>query len=971
MSATGMKNEQNRSSAAANSPTMSPTSAAPNAPGQTAPPPIGAGDFARWHKLTALMVFLVALVLYTLTMAPTTSFWDCGEFIAASKSLSVPHPPGAPFYLLLGRFFTFLPFFADIGARVNFISVLSSALTVMLLYLTVVHLIRYWRGNLQPGFAEMAGAALGALTFMATDTFWFNAVEAEVYAISMLFTALVVWLAFVWHDREQQMPEGGDRIILLIFYLVGLAIGVHLLNVLALPMVFLVIFFHWREGKPFQLDRFLVFWGLATLSILPIYPGIVLYLPKAINAVNNLGGEWAAIFFLVALFGGLGALHMMGRRSGNRLLYLGSAATILVMLGYMSYILILQRSGLNPPLDENDPETLKGLIAYLSREQYGSESIVTQLLNRKAPFWDWQIQHMYVRYFNWNFIGRDVLSGAWNWQLFGLPLIAGIWGFVTHLQRDWRRAFSIGNLFVLTGLAIVVYLNQENPQPRERDYAYVGSFYAFAIWIGIGLAVALEDIGKLLPALRRITVPALAVAMLVFLPMQGIKSNYYYHDRSGNYVAWDYARNALEMLEQDAILFTNGDNDTFPLWYLQIVEGYRTDVRVVNLSLLNTGWYIRQLRDEAPIVPLSDFFTDENIADAIDGHGQGAVSWRYWGAEVWRDRSGTPLPRDRWYKVPLRDTSGNAHEITVRPTMYVNLGEDSRENNFLRIQDRMILEILRSNQWKRPVYFAVTVAGSNFVGLDRFLRMDGLAYRIMDRPQARDIDPNILHANLDRFEEHYRGLNDADVYFDDNIQKLVQNYRSSYIQLALLEDERGNRDTARELLGRMDEYLPENVVSTINPQLSMQLGLFFDRLGDREAFISRLERLEAEALSMEDRFMLGSYWVDPLGEVDRGLAILNRLAEQDPSQQVRLEIGMLLEQVGRQEEAKALYQRVLLDLPDHPDATAAMIRIEESLGNVAEAKRLVEAWLEKNPRDSSARARLARYTAELASDSLK
>lgn len=922
-----------------------------------------------WHRLTAALVFLVALVLYTLTMSPTTSFWDCGEFIAASNSLSVPHPPGAPFYLLLGRFFSFLPFFADAGARINFISVLSSALTVMLLYLTVVHLIRYWKDKAELGFAELSGAAIGALFFMGTDTFWFNAVEAEVYAISMLFTALVVWLAFVWHDLEQRRHHDGDRIVLLIFYLIGLAIGVHLLNVLALPLVFLVIYFHWREGKPFKLEHFLGFWGLAVLGILPIYPGVVLWLPKLVHAVASGAGELAALLLLLLIFAGLGLLHVRGQKSGNRSLAIGSAGLLLILLGYMSYILILQRSGLNPPLDENDPETIAGLIRYLSREQYGSESIITQLFNRKAPFWDWQIQHMYIRYFNWNFIGRDIASGAWNLQLMGLPLLAGIWGLVAHIGRDWRRAFSIGNLFLLTGLAIVVYLNQDNPQPRERDYAYVGSYYAFGIWIGLGLAVLLEDVGKLLPSMKRVLQPTLALALLLALPVHVVRSNYFTHDRSGNYVAWDYAKNALEMLEPDAILFTNGDNDTFPLWYLQIVEGVRTDVRVINLSLLNTGWYIRQLRDEAPTIELPPSFTDEMIAEAIDGQGEAAIGWRYWGQEVWRDSQGKALPKDRWYKVPIEDREGRRYPLTVRPTMHVPIGTGDRENNFLRVQDRMILEILRANQWKRPLYFAVTVAGSNFVGLDRFLRMDGLAYQIMDRPQPTDMDPQVLHANLRLFEQHFRGLDDPGIYFDDNIQKLVQNYRSAYIQLALAEEDMGNSARALDLLQRMDRHLPESVVATINPQLSMQLGLLFERLGDDEGLRSRLERLEQVALSIEDRFTLASYWIDPLGETERGLPLLDALAEQDPTQQVRIETGYLLEQIGSWDLARERYRRVLLDQPQHPEAFAALIRCEEGAGNLSVALDLLDQWLALHPDDEGAQRRRERYVLQLESDS--
>lgn len=923
------------------------------------------------HRLVAAAVFLIALVLYAVTMSPTVSFWDCGEFIAASQSMSVPHPPGAPFYLILGRLFTMLPIASDIGARVNFISVLSSALTVLLLYLTVVHLVRYWKPR--PGFAELAGAAIGALAFMATDTFWFNAVEAEVYAISMLFTALVVWLAFVWHDLESRRSHDGDRIVLLIFYLIGLAIGVHLLNVLALPLVFLVIYFHWQSGKAFDLQRFLLFWGLATLSILPVYPGVVLWLPKLLFQAAHLGGDVFAFVVLMGLLAGLAALHMWGRSTGRRIVALASAAAFLVLLGYLSYVLILVRSGLNPPLDENDPETIRALISYLSREQYGSESIVTQLLKRKAPFWDYQIVEMYVRYFNWNFVGRNVLSGQWNLQLWGLPLFVGLWGLVTHVGRDWRRAFTIGNLFLLTGLAIVVYLNQDDPQPRERDYAYVGSYYAFALWIGVGAATLLEDVGELARGARAFLQPLAAGLLLLLLPVHMVWSNYRVHDRSGNFVAQDYARNSLETLEPDAIIFTNGDNDTFPLWYLQIVEKARTDVRVVNLSLLNTGWYVRQLRDAEPTVPLPASLTDEVIDDAIDGQGQAAFNWRYWGPDIWRDRDGKPLPADRINRVPLRDEQGEPVWIEVKPTMHVPIGDGNQANNFLRVQDRMILEIIKENRWKRPIYFAVTVAHGNFVGLDDHLRMDGLAYRVMDRPQARPLDADVLDSRLRIYEQHFRGLDDPGVYFDDNIQKLVQNYRSAYIQQALELEETGRGPQALRELQAMDRYLPEAVIESMSPVLTMQLGLLFERLGDPDGLRSRLELVEKMPLGLEDRFSVGSYWIDPLGDVERGLAILDPLGEKDPSGRVALETAALLEQAGRLDEARARVRAILLDRPDDSDALGLAIRVEEADGRWQAALELVEGWLKTHPNDGSAKRRAERYrqkAAEASGDTL-
>jgi tetratricopeptide (TPR) repeat protein len=918
--------------------------------------------FERWHRLTAALVFLAALALYLATMSPTTSFWDCGEFIAAGATLSVPHPPGAPFYLLLGRIFSLLPLGADIGARVNLISVLSSAATVLLLYLTVIHLIRYWKPRESMGWGDLFGAALGALVFMASDSFWFNAVEAEVYAISMLFTALVVWLAFVWHARVEAGRDG-TRILLLVFYLIGLAMGVHLLNVLALPLVFMVIYFHYRPDDSWPLR--LAFLALCCLMILPVYPGIVFYFPRLVLA---LGGASVPVVLLL-----LAGAAWWGLRGDRPWLGLGSASVLLVLLGYLSYTVILLRSGLNPPLDENDPETIQALIAYLQREQYGTMGIREQLLERVAPFWDYQVRHMYLRYLAWNFVGRDfVTEGVRLAQLWGLPLVLGLWGLVTHGVRDWRRALVLLGLFFLTGLAIVIYLNQPDPQPRERDYSYVGSFFAFALWIGIGAAALLEDLAVLLKRAGRLVLPIVALALVVLLPARMVATGYHVHDRSGNFVAWDYAHNALSMLEPGAILFTNGDNDTFPLWYLQEVEGIRTDVRVVNLSLLNTGWYVRQLRDVEPRVPMGEGFTDEFIASRIDGTGQEALLWRYWGPRRWADAAGRPLPREEWYKVPMRDRAGQPYAVTVPPTMGLDLGDGDNADNLLRVQDRMIIEILRAAQWQRPLYFAVTVGGDSFVGLKNWLRMDGLAFLVMDRPvTGAGVDPEVLEANIGRFESHFRNLDDPSVYYDENIRKLVQNYRSCYVQLALYHQ--GSRpDLALDLLQRMDTFLPEEVASSFSPELALRVGELFGDLGDSTRLRERL-RFATDwpgGLRLEERFSLAIGWIEHFGDREQALALMEPLLAMDHDGQVALQLGLAFEQFGNPQEALVWYRKVLAADPGQRDAQVALIRASQKAGDYQGALKALDAWILAHPEDRSAEERRQEVLLAQAADSL-
>ncbi|MCB1046909.1 MAG: DUF2723 domain-containing protein [Calditrichaeota bacterium] len=920
--------------------------------------------FERWHRVTAALVFCAALVLYLLTMAPTTSFWDCGEFITASRTLSVPHPPGAPFYLLLGRLFSMLPWPTDIGARVNLISPLASATTVMLLYLSVIHLIAYWKPRHEMSWTDLFGAALGALVFMASDSFWFNAVEAEVYAISMLFTALVVWLAFVWNDRVASGRGDGSRMLLLIFFIIGLALGVHLLNVLALPLVFMIIYFHHRPSdSPLVMLGFL---GLCVLSILPVYPGIVFYFPRMVMAW---GAGSVPVLFLV-----LAGLYLLGQRQGLRWLSLGSGATILVLLGYLSYTVILLRSGLNPPLDENDPETLRGLISYLQREQYGSTGIVDQLVNRVAPFWSYQIKHMYLRYFAFNFVGRDFLSDTVRFsQYWGLPLVLGLWGLVTHGFRDWRRALVLLGLFLLTGLAIVVYLNQPDPQPRERDYSYVGSFFAFALWVGLGAAALLEDLAASFRRASRVLIPLVAVLLLVALPLRMLATGYHVHDRHGNYVAWDYAFNSLSMLEPNAILFTNGDNDTFPLWYLQEVEGVRQDVRVVNLSLLNTGWYVRQLRDKEPRVPLPTLFTDEFIASRLDGAGQEALLWRYWGPRRWQDAAGNPLPREEWYRIPMRDREGTEYSIEVPPSMGLDLGEGDSDRNLLRVQDRMILEILREGRWQRPLYFAVTVSGDNFTGLKPWLRMDGLAFRVMDyKTGGSAVEPAVLEANLELFEQHFRNLDDPGVYYDDNIRKLIQNYRSSYVQLAL-HYEREYPDRALNLLQRMDRFLPEVVAPSFSPELAMRVGELFGQLGDTASMRQRLEFASdwPSGLEPEERFSLALGWLDGFGDQERARALMEPVVQDDPNGEWALQMGLGFEQYGHPEEAIHWYRRVLESAPGDKDAMVALIRASEKARDWKTALETLDQWIGMHPEDTSAAERLEHVRQAQAADSGK
>ena len=810
------------------------------------------------HWIIAASTFVISFLVYLKTIAPTTSFWDCGEFIACSYILGVPHPPGAPFYLLLGRIFTMLPIAADIGLRVNLVSALTSAITVMLTYLIIVRLVKIWRGNpksFEDQFILYASGFIGAMAFAFTDTFWFNAVEAEVYAISMFFTAIIVWLILVWMEKSD--TPGSEKYLLLIVYSIGLAIGVHLLNILALPAIALIVYFKERENKVniFTTKSILVLLAATGGIMIVIYKGVVQGVPQLTKAFGLLSFPVIVVAVLIGVYYAI--------KNGRRLLSIGLASLLLVLIAYSTYTMIYIRSGQNPAIDENNPENAKNLVAYLNREQYGQWSTfprrfpgiplqyqyeqqnpngnyATYQFSKQMDFmWKYQISKMYLRYFFWQFVGKGTTLGKDGYiieifsvkGLMGLPFLIGLIGMVHHFYRDWRRGLSVLALLILTGVAIVIYLNQEDPQPRERDYVYVGSYFAFALWVGMGITAVLEWIADAFRnniKRRRLLFGVVTISMLVIVPINLLAHNYHTHDRTGNYVAYDYSYNLLHTCEKDAIVFTNGDNDTFPLWFLQNVYGIRQDVRVVNLSLLNTPWYIKQLKYEEPRVPIS--MSDKEIE---------ALEPRAWEKQT----ISIPVPRYAQEEAmkdlgERRDLLGEdaegVSEITFEmgPTLY---------GRGIRVQDWMVLNIIHSNKWRRPVYFAVTVSNDNKCNLHKYLRMDGLDFKLVTYP-GENISKEHLKRNLFKVFQ-YRGLNDPNVYYNDNIRGLLQNYRAAFLRLTREYALEGKYDEMAEILDKMEEVLPEEVIPIEHDQIVMQIGQMYNMAKRPEEFITRLERV--------------------------------------------------------------------------------------------------------------------------------
>ncbi len=832
-------------------------------------------DEKKVTRITGGAVFIISTVLYLMTVAPTTLFWDCGEFITTSYILGIPHPPGAPFYLMLGRLFSMIPF-GDVGLRVNLLSVFSSSLSVLFLYLITARIIRNWRGgakDVYDMFIIHMSSAVAALTFAFTFTFWFSAVEAEVYALSMFFTSIIVWLTLVWTEKHSE--QDSSRYLLLMMLLVGLGTGVHLLNILTLPVSVFIMWYYDRRTS-------VIVGAGVIISIMVLFAFPL---------------EWKiySLFIFIAL-----SVYFNNLKDREDI-SLAFIMPLLLILGYSTYLMIYIRAGLNPPINENDPSNWTRMLAYLNREQYGDEAQLKNAVNlffgepnRKyleslekigavagsesdpwkghwSFFWKYQIVDMYIRYFNWQFVGicADRLTHTSTLKgLYAVPFLAGLWGMIHHFFKDWKKALALLFLFIIMSLGLVIYQNQDYLQPRERDYFYVGSFFIFSIWIGIGLVSVLESLKE--KNLLKLIIPVSILGLAI--PVMEIKANYYLSDRSGNYVAWDYSKNILESCDENGILFTNGDNDTFPVWYLQEVEGIRTDVQVINLSLLNTGWYIRQIKQKMPEYIR---YSEKQIDDYFDQHLMTSDGFmrRYW-------------PEKRKLQVPAMNGVDKV-EWELGPTMRINI--QGNQEGFIKIQDQMVLEIIAYNaqmNWKRPVYFAVTVGSSNFIGLDDWMRMDGLCFRVVDYKAEKGIDPEEVYERiLGRFLTSYRNLDDPGIYYDDNIQRLLQNYRSAFLQLAIYFDENKGSgeskdipdldtdriysytefsgfsvsDKKRYLLAKMEKIMPAAVIPYTNEMVVAELAGMYADIGETEKGAELISNINVSGMSLKKQLRFIMY----------------------------------------------------------------------------------------------------------------
>lgn len=921
--------------------------------------------FNFWDTICGWVAFAIAAATYLLTMEPTASFWDCGEFISSAWKLDVGHPPGAPFFMLVGHFFTlFAKDTEHVAMCVNALSALASAGTILFLYWTITYLGKKLivknehEMTLAQGIALLGAGMVGALAYTWSDTFWFSAVEGEVYGSSSFFTALVFWLILKWD--EQAAHHGSDKYLILIAYLMGLSIGVHLLNLLTIPAIVLVYYFRkykfsWK-GVSYAFLISVAILAAVLYGIIPGWPTVMgwfeLFFVNVLGCPFNTGLAVEIVLTLVLFVWGIWFSYKKLEEKQSELWRWTNTALIaifMILVGYSSYAVLVIRSSADTPMDQNSPDNVFSLKYYLNREQYGDTPLLYgQTYNapvklevkgnmcipvekqghaQYAPapaeegkkdryvitgyktqyeymdefktlfprmwspqpthvaaykewadikgkkvrydycgqkkteycptfvenmrfFFRYQVNWMYWRYFMWNFSGRqndlqsygDITKGNWltgihfvDTLLLGdqdalptelrenkghnvyymLPLLLGILGIVWQLGKRLgehnvgAESFTlVFLLFFLTGLAIVVYLNQTPYQPRERDYAYAGSFYAFCIWIGFAVLAIYEWCNSLVKSEKvKVTLAAGVTVVCLLVPVQMAGQNWDDHDRSNRYSCRDFGANYLRSCEHEGIIFSNGDNDTFPLWYNQEVEEEGTDLRVCNLSYLQTDWYISQMKRpyyDSPALPISWEYKDFMP-------GKNEVVWV-------EDKLGQPLSVEKAFEFLRSDDSRtkgkDGDNFIPASQLYVETPDGERvffrEARRYTRSEMMIMEMLQQNHWERPMYFACTVGNDYYLGLEPYFELTGLAYRITP-VRSKDGQPRVNTAKMyDNMMHKFRfgNMDMPGIYIDENLMRMCHTHRMMFAQLAEALVREGQKEKAVEVMDYADKVLP-------------------------------------------------------------------------------------------------------------------------------------------------------------------
>ncbi len=840
--------------------------------------------FTLWNRLTATLVFVISATVYLLTIEPTASFWDCGEFIASSYKLEVGHPPGNPVFQLFARFFTMFTDGANAAVAVNAFSAICSALTIFFLYLTIVFLAKRLLKPSEDGTYSTARAiaifgsgAVGALAYTFTDTFWFSAVEGEVYAMSSLITALVFWAMTKWYEQADR--PYANRWIVLISFLMGLSIGIHLLNLLAIPALVFMYYYRQREGGHYSFKEYIKIFLVSVVILAVILFGIIPYLPKIaayvdLFFVNSLGLPFnsGAAFFILALL----ALCFWGlfRTMKRQQVFVNTVLLCftMIVIGFSLFTIIIIRSSAKTPTNEYQPDNPFTLCRYLGREQYGSNPLVygqyfdspyeieqntywapmgdkyieaegpgkivytdgkmlfprmwsgndqrhiafyksymgsggktvkgaehkqPTFLQNLAFFFDYQMNWMYWRYFMWNFAGRqndihspspgDIFAGNWESGIkplddfrlgdqssapdylknnkgknhyYMLPLLLGLIGLFFQFGRDKRGCWLTFLMFFMTGIAIVIYLNQPPYQVRERDYAYAGSFYAFSIWIGLAVAAVYSWIEDRKSGRQNVIAASLTTVALLGVPAQMAAENWDDHDRSNRYTAVEVAENYLDSVGPNGILITHGDNDTFPLWYAQEVENYRTDVRIVNTSLLGTDWHIDQMKyavnESAPldlaVGPMqylygtNEFIYMYDTRDTVVPLSDVMEVFKHPKAKI-ALTSGKMVDYIVSHKFSIPVNKENVLKYGILDEKYADRIPDEivltipKDKNYLTKPELFMLDLLSNYQWDRPINL-LSMGGDINIGLKDYLQYEGFSYKfvpIKNRMKSTDI----------------------------------------------------------------------------------------------------------------------------------------------------------------------------------------------------------------------------------------
>ncbi len=993
--------------------------------------------YNQYNIIFGWVSFLIAAVVYLLTIEPTASFWDCGEFITTSFKMEVGHPPGAPIFMIIGRMFTLFGNPESAAKLINSWSALASGFTIMFLFWTITHLAKKLVAtkneiSLGQTIAIMASGLVGALAYTFSDTFWFSAVEGEVYATSSMMTAIVLWAIFKWENVADE--PNANRWLIFIAYIIGLSIGVHLLNLLAIPAIVFVYYF-----KKYEVTKKGI--GIALFASVAIL-GIVMYgiIPGVVTVgswfellfVNSFGLPFDSglMFYVIALIAaiiyGIWWTAKKQKVVWNTILL----SVAMILIGYSSFALIIIRSSAKPPMDQNSPNNAFALLSYLNREQYGErplfygqyfnsplsttkryitgKNIYSQIdgkyvvthkrfspnydkkfttifprmwssmnpthandykewaeikgtrINHKNErgeietivkptftenlrfFFRYQVIHMYWRYFMWNFVGRQndiqghgsVLFGNWlsginfidearlgsqenlpvklannkarNTYYF-FPFILGLLGIFYQYKKGnegKKGLWIVFLMFFMTGLAIVIYLNQYPHQPRERDYAYAGSFYAFAIWIGLGVLAIVEGLKRFLPE----TVSAGIAGLISLALVPGILAaeNWDDHDRSGRYTARDFGADYLKTCKPNAIIFTNGDNDTFPLWYNQEVEGVRTDTRVCNLSYLQTDWYITQMKtrayDSAPVpfsLTLDKYRNGTRDAVYIINDPRIKRKWITLKDAIKFIASDNPATKLKQANnaayLPKKiikfkvDKEAVIRNKVVRPEDYDKIVDtitiDLSNKSMLSKDELMILDLLATNNWERPVYWAITVGRDKYLNLEDYFQNEGFAYRFV--PIKTKSDPqqlrfgqtatDLMYNNLmNKFK--WGGMNNPDVYIDENNRRMMTNIRNSFNRLANGLIAENKKEKAVEVIDHCFELVPMDLISP--DFFAIQLADSYFKAGATEKGKKVLDKItEIYNDELSYYFSLGEEFTHTkgvYGEIQRNLFYMQR-----------------------------------------------------------------------------------------------